>query len=269
MSKIFITFILLFSMSAFAAQDAVVTTDGSMVYRKADFDSTVIGYFRSGEKVRISDKTFGPFYRVIFKQGVIGYISDVDVQPLKGSKRSGAGKKSPPSVKKSFIAKTYLGPTIAMVNYGDVINKKDYYDSILMYGLKFNMPLSFLSGPFITDINLLYSSQVPNFYKKISSKQPNANFVFFDTNILFSFFETRKRDMGLYAGGGPLIAYTSVSNIDLPNNSTIDLTDVVFGGKLVGGAAMRIGSFAIKLEANYYILKSQFLGLSGSFQIEL
>ncbi len=78
----------LLSNSANAARSAEVITDGAMVYEKADFDSTVVGYLQRGQKVRVSNRPKGAFYRVQFSQGVIGYISDVDVK-VAGGKSSG------------------------------------------------------------------------------------------------------------------------------------------------------------------------------------
>ena len=85
----FIVFIVvcLLSNSANAARSAEVITDGAMVYEKADFDSTVVGYLQRGQKVRVSNRPKGAFYRVQFSQGVIGYISDVDVK-VEGGKSS-------------------------------------------------------------------------------------------------------------------------------------------------------------------------------------
>ena len=65
-----------------AAQMAEVIIDGAMVYKQGDFGSPVLGYLRKGKKVKVSNKTYGPFYKVKLRQGVIGYISDIDVQVL-------------------------------------------------------------------------------------------------------------------------------------------------------------------------------------------
>ncbi len=77
---------MIFSVSAKAAQLAEVITDGAMVYQHADFDSTVIGYLQRGQKVKVSNRTEGPFYKVQFSEGNTGYVSDVDVK-VKGSRR--------------------------------------------------------------------------------------------------------------------------------------------------------------------------------------
>jgi hypothetical protein len=78
-----------------AGQQAIVKVDSAMVYDIPSFDGAVISYLPAGQKVRISLKTFaaglGQFYRIMLPNNKIGYIADIDVQPLK-KKKSKASK---------------------------------------------------------------------------------------------------------------------------------------------------------------------------------
>ena len=109
MKKFLLIFLFMLNPLVFAAQEAVVTTDGAMVYRKGNFDSQVIGYLRSGQKVRVSSKIFGgAFYKVQFKQGVLGYIADTDIEV--SGKTQAASRTAKKEIKnKSFIGKSSLG----------------------------------------------------------------------------------------------------------------------------------------------------------------
>ena len=84
LSWIVIAVVIGFCGFAHAAQQAIVSIDGAMVYKDASFDSPVIAYLKKGKQVRVSSKGFGPFYRIMIGNEQYGYISDIDVQILSG-----------------------------------------------------------------------------------------------------------------------------------------------------------------------------------------
>lgn len=70
-------------------QNAYIIAERSFVYKKPNFDSEQIFYFKPGAKVKISKKIFypehkfGSFFKVFIKspQKIVGYISEVEVVP--------------------------------------------------------------------------------------------------------------------------------------------------------------------------------------------
>lgn len=265
-------FIVLFAPSLYAAQTATVVTDGAMVYKKGDFDSAVIGYLNSGRKVRISSKKFGPFYRIQFKQGIIGYIADVDVSAGKGgasnlptSKKSKVG--SSESRARSFISKRYIGLSYASLNFSEEFNSRVESDSLGFFGVKFTMPMKYLSGPFVFDTNLLYHGGYPSYYDDNGNKGQSGKILMYDAQVLYSLAEGARRTFWAYIGGGLALSYSSFV-VEISGGSKQDLTDVLFGGVIGGGIAYQTGKIAIKLEPKYYAMKSNYFAIVGSVQYE-
>ena len=262
---------------AHAAQSATIITDGAMVYKKQDFDSSVVGYMRAGQKVRISSKKFGLFYRIQFKQGILAYISAVDVE----TENSGGASSMPTSKKlktsnsqgcesraRSFISKTYLGVSSGMVNYSEVFNERNVSESLSFFGLKYTMPMRYLSGPFVLDTNLLYHSGYPSYYNMTSppSRGESGKILIYDLQVMYSLAEGPRRTFWAYIGGGIALNYSSF--VVEVNGSKQDLSDVLFGGVISGGIAYQAGKIAIKLEPKYYAMKSNYLAIIGSVQYE-
>lgn len=59
-----------------AAQKARIVSGEVDVYAAQDFDSEILETVRQNEVYWVSDKTYGPFYRIKLKSGRIGYIPD-------------------------------------------------------------------------------------------------------------------------------------------------------------------------------------------------
>ncbi len=278
-----------------AAQHVRVVTDGAIVYRNANFDAKVIGYFRAGQQVAISDKKFeNIFYRVRFKQGVIGYIADVDVHvetpasdksSSKGSdkksekdadqtndqntdkseeKTNSDQKRKRPQRPKPMLAKTYLGLMGGYTNYSEIINKTEYKDSIITYGGKFTFPFD---ASFFVDVNLAGTLGSPQFYKQLSSIEPKG-YIFLLSGVLnYPIFDFENRRGVVYMGGGPLVVMSSY--VIEVSNSKLDLTEVRMGGVFNLGIAFDLGKALFKLEPKFYIEKSSYNSYDISVQMPL
>lgn len=72
---IFVFFVLSCAF-AFAQQKARILSDDVDVYAEQDFDSEILETVHRDETYWISNKTYGPFYRIKLKSGKIGYIPD-------------------------------------------------------------------------------------------------------------------------------------------------------------------------------------------------
>lgn len=250
---------------AHAAQNATVITDGAMVYKKSDFDSPVVGYLSAGDKVRISTKKFGPFYRIQFKQGVLAYIADVDVSAGNANKKS---KEEAAKRAKSFIGKKYFGVSFSKLNFSEEFNSRVESESLTFFGLKYTAPMKFLAGPYVFDTNLMYHSGYPSYYNMTNppSQGQSGKIGMLDAQVLYSLAEGSKRDFWAYIGGGLAVNYSSFV-VEI-NGSKQDLSDVLFGGVISGGVALQAGKIAFKLEPRYYAMKSNFFAILMAAQYE-
>jgi hypothetical protein len=71
--------LMLFAFSTNAAQKAKIISPNVDVYSDADFDSDILETVKLGETYMISNKVYGPFFRIKLKSGKIGYIPDTEV----------------------------------------------------------------------------------------------------------------------------------------------------------------------------------------------
>lgn len=71
--------LILFAFSTNAAQKAKIISPNVDVYSDADFDSDILETVKLGETYMISNKVYGPFFRIKLKSGKIGYIPDTEV----------------------------------------------------------------------------------------------------------------------------------------------------------------------------------------------
>jgi hypothetical protein len=271
-----ILIILCTSISVFAAQKAVVMTDGAMVYKGKSFESPVIGYLRQGKKVMISNKVYGPFYRIRLKQGVVGYISDVDVVPAKKYKalkekqeRDEPQTKKPQKRRKqareAFLSRFYIGPTAGYLSYSEVIAKQSYSGGVMAYGLKTAFPVGFLDGPFVGEVNALFSFSAPDYYKKVSETPATGFIGITDFSILYKMSEFSGGSSVLYLGAGPMVNYSRfVVEID---EQKFDLEEVRLGLATSIGFFMQLGPMGLRLEPRIYIEKSTYFAALASLLI--
>jgi hypothetical protein len=270
--------LLLSSLCANAAQDAVVAVDGSMVYKSADFDSSVIGYLPRGKKVRVSSKPFGAFHRVSLRQGMIGYISDADLvssdgrpmselnsaKPLKSKISKDKGRKGK-ELKQDKLQRRLpvtvamaVGPTYGLINYRELINRRDYSDQISFFGLKFTTRAGFIDGSFGLELDALYFSGAPAYYGTVSTVAPTGYIAIFDAILTYSLFNFSRNQGAVTVGAGPVLGIsetrTEASGQKFKQNRT------ELGAVINAGAHYRIHPVILKFEPRYYVERSSYLG---------
>ena len=278
-----VIFLVLFAVESrvFAAQDAIVVTEGAIVYQKANFDSAVLGYLRQGEQVRISDKVIGAFYRMRFKNQ-LGYISDVDVRvegrpfpsPESAVEQSDDQFESDyedhraKSPGKSLVKAKHIGIMGIYTRHFDYITNlcneldctrnqinDETSTGVFFYGLKFNVPSSSFDR-MIWDVNTVVSLQpVPQYSKHFA--------VLFEPQFLFFLDAIMKNNGFLFLGVGPVLSYWSLQHENL-NEATSG-----FGFNIVASfhIGLRIKSIALKIEPRYYLLNAaRYFAISVAIQ---
>jgi hypothetical protein len=274
--KVLLALMLASGSWAQAAQDAVVAVDGSMVYKSADFDAAVIGYLPRGKQVKVSSKPFGAFHRVGLKQGMVGYISDADLLSMDGrpmsdvnqgklqQKLTKGGKeikvKRDRSTKLRPVAvATAVGPMFGLVQYRELINRRDYSDQIGFFGLKYTTRASFIDGSFGMEIDALYFSGAPNYYKAVSSVAPGGFIALFDLILTYSLFDFSRHKGAFTVGAGPFVGYSEIRT-EL-NGQKFKQNRTEIGAVINGTLNYRVmAPLILKGEVRYYIEKSAYMG---------
>lgn len=278
-STILITvFFLTFTTKSKAAQDATVVTDGAMVYKTANFDSAVLGYLRAGETVRISNKTIGAFYRVKFEKR-IGYISDVDVRPIKadnptsedqinnnealnnrtneGEPKTSTQKVNRTSVDSHLAKLSYAGITASyFLNHNYIVNNTGRF---FTYGLKFNFSSQLFSGSQVWDITTHFTLTPPEGY------QSNLT-IFLDLQLLFLLDAIMGKNGFLFVGLGPTINRWSLKREDSGNVEGATQSKFNFGAVVSFHFGLHIQSVLLKIEPRYYISRKSSPAISISLQ---
>lgn len=270
-----IKILIFLSVPVFAAQNVTVTTDGAMVYKAANFDAPVIGYFSAGKRVRVSTKKFGgAFHRVRFRQGVLGYISDVDFRAIgsaqvekKKEDKVEEEKPQKPKRLKPLIARTYLGAGIGITQYTEIINKTEFKEPLTVFGLKYTTPFSVLDGPFLLDAQVFGSPSAPKYYDQFSTSAPKGFVLIGAIQILYPLSEFSARRGLFYVGAGPSFSYTNA--LLEYSGSKLDLTELRAGVVFSAGLAFDMGGPIFKLEPKFFVEKASYSSLEAAIQLSL
>ena len=242
--------------------NSIVVVDGAMVYRTPSFDGEVIGYFGQATKVVLTKKRFGPFYRVRFKQGVWGYISDVDVRgPEDFEPKSGSLGETKQDNSNSFRGKFpftsfAVGGGLAYLQYREILSRTSYTSGLLAYGLKFNAPLSFLGGPFFLDLTALSSAVAPDYYKTIASGPIQAQTSIVSLQMMYTLGSIANRTFWYHFGVGPAFIYGRYA-FDSPNGR-IDAEESRLGASFTLGLSYMWKAILLKLEPSFVVERTQF-----------
>ncbi len=262
-----------FSTQVFAAQKGSVVTEGAIVYKGPSFDAPILGYFSAGKKVSLSNKLFGAFYKVRFKQGIIGYISDIDVRPdnakagsdfFPGSENEEKNKDRP------FFGSTHIGITYAMIGFEDTVGGFTDNSQTSFIGGVLTTPFTFLDGSTLLSVNVLYSLEVPQFYSKISKNAPEGFVIIGDISLLYPLASFLDRKLTAFVGAGLGLAYTDVDLVQEIGGSPklVPTSSAKIGGVFSGGLVYKFSSFALRFEPKYYYEENAYLGITSSLSFQ-
>ena len=289
-----------------ATQLAIVKVDSAMVYDIPSFDGAVISYLPAGQKARVSLKTFatdlGQFYRINLPNNKVGYIADIDVQPVKSKKKKSSKKdredeeevaeereqekekakereeekkeraeeireereEAARDAQRPPVAFTeWVGPYFASWGLKEKISGINADERITVFGAKYTTP-KLLPGT-ILDLNMGFHFGAPTYYEQISTSKPKGYIVLIDAEFLSPIIMAPKA-FG-YFGLGPLINYTAI-RIE-SGGKPVDSNDLRMGLALTLGYSHRLGPVLGKLEGKYIIEKTQQIVFVLSLQTSL
>lgn len=259
------------------------------VFKEANFDSEIIATLPAGQTYDVSSKLFnGAFYRLRIRPGVLGYVSDVDVKPLKGGGTTAAKLDSKKAEnKKAEDAKTenrkleaeqkknrpfqftqYGGFQYSLIQFQEDTMGDKRQENLDFFGAKISGPNLILEGAIPTEMNFQFHYGAPSYYEKLTGKSADGFILLMD--FLFQNYYPQSKNSLLFFGFGPMFRYSKF-NTSLVDKSTgksteYSLEDMAFGGVLNAGVALRINRMALRGELKYYWESQPYLGAGVSAQ---
>lgn len=275
-------------------QAALVIVDGSAIYQAPNFDSPVIEYLDRGKRILVSKRMYrglgglGAFYKVRLRPRVYGYITDVDVE-VQGGQTSSRNRpeedqqiEGDPTVlqpdledeSEPFVADgsgvyftRYLGPTIQMLNYSEVLNKSKKSSAMQLFGGKLSGPGSWLGGMPL-DFELLVSVSAPKFYDDIASS--SSGFMLLGHMMPMFPFMTASKYV-VYYSFGPMLRYSNfkVKIKNKPATPEVDSQELALGFNFGLGVAWQIGRrYALRIDGRYTYENESYFGAGAAFQFQ-
>ena len=245
------------------------------IYQKPDFDSPVIATVEAGGIYDISNVTFNnAFYKIRLKPGVLGYVADSDIKPLfkttnvpsKDGKKP--KKKTVSKRNKTFEFTRFGGLTYAMIDFMEETMGGKPHENLGFIGAKISGPNVLLDGLLPIDVNLLFYSGAPSYYKKATGLSADG-FIFL-ADILFQTYWPQSQNTLTYFGFGPMFKYSKF-DVAVHDNSTgkdqpFSAEDMSVGAAFGAGVGLRMGSLALRVDYQYFWEKQMYGGFSGALQ---
>ena len=262
----------LFFLSNFvlAAQKAKIIDPEVEIYSDADFDSEVITTVYEGESYFISDKVYGPFYRIKIKNGKIGYIVDYELdiegkgrlkeedldevmflqiaELAKETKATAEDK----AEETNLFGRDYSGPTLQLVNYHENSLSVDQVDNLTAIGYKKISDMTW---------SVLGSFKVPKYYIEKTGNSAQSVKIWADFGFSSAIANFGRSEIR-FAGS----LFTHISLLQLKTvNRNYDLNDISLGVALEAAWLIKIHKYAIDFTLKYYFDKSNYTGFGLSF----
>ncbi len=264
-----------------------IVNNQAIVYDSANFDARQIRYLESGKRYRVSQKVYGPFYKIQIARGKYGYIADSDVM-VKNKATRGSSNKTEKTVqalepfgeskkKKKPKSKVDRRPFIIRTHQGFGLNYVQYKEDTLGDVQKADMLwLSYqISGPqglmemADADGGLTLGFSAPDYYKNIT-ENPARGFIFM-FHLVPQFTYAQSRRNYTYFGVGPFFKFshfeTKLNIGNTGSQKSYNLDDMTLGLLTQVGMALQIGDrFSTRLEGRYFWDRQSYYGLSFIFQ---
>ncbi len=287
--RIFFTSLIIFCLvnSTYAAEKAVasggvrkaiVVNDSAAVYKSPDFDAAVLTYLKEGKSYLVSTQVFGPFLKIKVSDQMVGYIADTDVNAAKDFKKTVEKKektaktvvkrseeeKETSSKSRPFQWTRFSGLQLSSIRFREQTMGLRPSENLTFYGLKMTGPDLLIEGQMITEFNLQFHLDAPNYYETATGKSASGMLMLLDVMLLSQ--NPQGKNALLYFGFGPLIRY---SKFDVSLGSIpYSLQDIAFGAKFNLGIGLRISKLALRAETQLFWEKLIYSGIGVTAQIE-
>ncbi len=280
-SPIFLIIIFCLCSSFASAQNkAHVLNPDTDVYGTPDFDAAVIGSVDPDQSFLVSKKTYGPFYKVKFKDGTIGYIPDTDLniegigtvkeQSFKGddidknakrAKREMEDEEAEDDTENPNI--NYKGVTFSIINFREDTMGGIQVADLAAYGFRYQpMQGNYQSG---LAYDLMVATKPPDYYAdKTGAKTSGA--VFWGAAGI-SNISALNSNTSLRYGAGPFLRYSyfAIQDAPLRPQSKYNLQDLTAGLDVQAGIMLHSRYLTIDLGLRYFWDKEGYGGFGVGF----
>lgn len=252
------------------------------VYSAPDFNAPVIAELEQGKSYPVSTKKFSElFYKIQVKPGMLGYVSDSEVQvgglktapnkKLNPKQAANPNKKTKPkeekpksrveSSRKPFYATRYRGVVVEQMNYAEDTMSKHRTANLTFFGYRVTGFNTMFTGEMSTDASVLVYFGAPKYYEEITG-QPASGWILHSSFTFDTLYPQSKYHLVSY-GFGPMFKYshlvTSMKNTTNSFNTDYPMDDMTLGVLLRLGLAFRINSLSIRSDVKYYIESQRYL----------
>lgn len=280
-SQIFLIIIIcLCSSFALAQNKAHVLNPDTDVYGTPDFDAAVIGSVDPDQSFLVSKKTYGPFYKVKFKDGTIGYIPDTDLniegigivkeQSFKGDDVDKNAKRAQREMEDEDAEDdtenpnfNYKGVTFSIINFREDTMGGIQVADLAAYGFRYQpMQGNYQSG---LTYDLMVATKAPDYYAdKTGAKTSGA--VFWGAAGI-SNVSALNSNTSLRYGAGPFLRYSyfTIQEAPLRPQSKYNLQDLTAGLDVQVGIMLHSRYLTIDLGLRYFWDKESYGGFGVGF----
>lgn len=291
----------IFSVSIGRAQNQWAKAVGEYpyVYAQPDFNAPVLAELERGKNYVISKQKFSElFYKISVKPGLVGYVSDVEVQvsggapgggpqgktPLKSplhkpidkqidkklnpKKNVKKEKAEPPRLdnRKPFYATRYRGVIVESMNYAEDTMSKHRTANLTFFGYRVCGFNTLFSGEMSTDASVRVYFGAPKYYEEITG-QPASGWII-HTDFTFDTLYPQGKNHLISYGFGPMFKYShlvaSLKNTTNAFNTDYPMDDMTLGVLFRLGIAFRINNMSLRSDVKYYMESQRYFAYNLS-----
>ncbi len=251
------------------------------IYSAASFDAKIIHYIKPGDYYYISNKTFGPFYKIKVSDKILGYVADteLDIQGIGtikekpfiddpeviGKNKKNKKEKDPEnfdeeeeSEEESNFKTSYHGLTFHLINYHETTMGGSQVADLYGVGYRYIPFLSDYSASIAWDVTAAYGA--PAYYTDKLDADTKGLTLWSGVQVVnISIVDNNKT---LRYGIGGFLKYANYNIKTATTHKTYSLQELTCGVSLEGGFIFHFNLVSLDLGLRYYWERESYGGLS-------
>ncbi len=266
MKIIFVLLFIVLSSSVFAAQKAKIVGEDFEVYAEADFDSDQIDEVHEGEVYMVSDKNYGPFYRIKLKSGKVGYVVDYalniqgkgqvkpkdldELEMIELKKDSGGSTEEDAAAEEAqedaaLLGRNRGGPALQFINYREDTMGAERVSDLIALGYKSVGLFSW---------SVVGTWQVPKNYNELPGYKAEGFLLWGDVGFSNTVGQFTNAEIRV---GGAVMSRVSLIKVTTPTRN-YDLQDMTLGADVELAVTFKNKKWSPDLFLKYYFDKSRY-----------
>jgi hypothetical protein len=251
------------------------------IYSHASFDAKIIHYIKPGDYYYISNKTFGPFYKIKISDKILGYVADtelniqgigtvqekpfIDDPVVEGKNKKYKKEKDPENFysdeeeqDESVIKNSYNGLILHLINYHETTMGGLQVGDLYGIGYRYIPFLSDFSASIAWDVTAAYGA--PAYYENTLNADTKGLTLWSGAQVVnISIVDSNKT---LRYGIGAFLKYLNYNVSSKVTNKTYSLQELTCGISLEGGFIFHFNSVSLDFGLRYYWERESYGGLS-------